>query len=406
MDLCAMEKMVKQGLLANWRQFSLLVLINGFIGAMVGIERTILAPLAASSFGIKAATATFSFIIAFGLVKAVSNYFAGRLANFFGRKNLLITGWLFGLPVPFILLYAPSWNWVVFANVLLGINQGLAWSTNVLMKIELASEKRRGLAMGLNEFAGYLAVALAAFVTGWLAGNYGIRPYPFYLGIAVAITGLLLTVLFVKDTHGHALTEHKTNTTPRLSNVFVQTTLTHRNLGAITQAGLVNNLNDGMVWGLLPVVLVQKGFHFEQVGWIASMYPAVWGMAQLFTGGLADKWQKKTLIFYGMLLQGIAILFFLIAHSFWQYMTIAIILGLGTAMVYPTFLAGIAAFTHPADRPQSLGTFRFWRDLGYALGALATGLLSDFAGYDTAIGTIGVITILSAMVIQLRMEKS
>ena len=397
-----MQKLAVQGLRENWKQFSLLVLINAFVGAMVGIERTILPQLAETAFGIKAATATLSFIIAFGVVKAFSNYFAGRLANKIGRKRLLVMGWLIALPVPLILLYAPTWNWVIFANVLLGIHQGLTWSTNVLMKIELAGEKQRGLAMGLNEFAGYLAVALAAFGTGWIAAHYGIRPYPFYLGIGISFTGLLLTVLFVNDTSGHSLTEQKTSTIPRLTNIIRQTTWEHPNLGAITQAGLVNNLNDGMVWGLLPMVLIREGFSLAYVGWIAATYPAIWGIGQLFTGGLSDKMSKKKLLISGMLLQGTSILLMIPAATFWQYLLLAALLGIGTAMVYPTFLAGIAENTHPADRPQSLGIFRFWRDLGYAIGALLTGILADTFGFGMAIGTIGLLTILSGIIIKIR----
>ena len=399
-----MEKVAVQGLLENWKQFSLLVLINAFVGAMVGIERTILPQLAETAFGIKAATATLSFIVAFGVVKAFSNYFAGRLANKIGRKRILVIGWTIALPVPLLLLYAPNWGWVIFANVLLGVHQGLTWSTNVLMKIELAGEKQRGLAMGLNEFAGYLAVAVAAFGTGWLAGHYGVRPYPFYLGIGIAVTGLSLTALFVKDTHAHARTEQQSNTVPRLKHPIRQTTWLNPNLGAITQAGLVNNLNDGMVWGLLPMLLIREGFTLSQVGWVAALYPAVWGIGQLYTGGLSDKMSKKKLLITGMLVQGIAILLMVPANNFWEYLLLSALLGAGTAMVYPTFLAGIAENTHPADRPQALGIFRFWRDLGYAIGALITGILADRFGFGTAIATIGVLTVISGIVIQVRMK--
>ena len=397
-----MQKKVVQGLRENWKQFSLLVLINGFVGAMVGIERTILPQLAETAFGIKAATATLSFIIAFGVVKAISNYFAGRLANKIGRKRLLVIGWALALPVPLLLLYAPTWGWVIFANVLLGVHQGLTWSTNVLMKIELAGQKNRGMAMGFNEFAGSFAVAVAAFFTGWLAANYGVRPYPFYLGIFISVTGLLITILFVKDTYGHALTEQQTSAIPRLTNPIKQTTWQHNNLGAITQAGLVNNLNDGMVWGLLPMVLIKEGFTLAEVGWVAALYPAVWGIGQLYTGSLSDKMSKKKLLLTGMLLQGATILLLIPATVFWHYLLLAALLGAGTAMVYPTFLAGIAENTHPADRPQSLGIFRFWRDLGYAIGALLTGILADQFGFSSAIGTIGILTVLSGVIIKFR----
>lgn len=398
-----MQIKVQQGLRSNWKQFVLLVVINGFVGAMVGVERSLLPLFAKTVFGIEAATATLSFIIAFGVIKAFSNYFAGALANKIGRRNLLIIGWLFALPVPFILLYAPNWNWVIFANVLLGINQGLTWSTNVLMKIELAGEKQRGLAMGLNEFAGYLAVAIAAFFTGWLATQYGIRPYPFYVGIVIAFTGFFLTLLFVKDTHGHALTEQQNNRTPKLTNPFWQTTWRHPVLGSVTQAGLVNNLNDGMVWGLLPIILAAHGFSFSQIGIVAALYPAVWGIGQLATGILSDKINRKYLLVGGMIVQGIAILLMIPAQLFWHYATAAVLLGWGTAMVYPTFLSCIAHNTHPSDRPKSLGIFRFWRDLGYAIGALLTGLIADNFGYNNAMLTIGVLTLLSGLIIQIRM---
>ncbi len=402
--LCTMEKQVVQGLRENRKQFALLVLINAFVGAMAGIERTILPELAEKAFGMVATTAVLSFIVAFGVVKAISNYFAGRLANTFGRKKLLVIGWLIAVPVPVLLLYAPAWSWVIIANVLLGIHQGLTWSTNVLMKIELAGEKKRGLAMGLNEFAGYLAVAAAAFFTGWLAARYGVRPFPFYFGIGISLAGLLLTVLFVKDTGGHAKAEEKSNSIPRLTHPVLQTSWLHKNLGAITQAGLVNNLNDGMVWGLLPMVLLKQGFNLSQTGWVAALYPAVWGIGQLYTGGLSDRVSKKKLLSTGMWLQGAAILSMVMAHSFWQYLLLSALLGIGTALVYPTFLAGIAENTHPADRPQSLGIFRFWRDLGYAIGALLTGVLSDRFGFQSAILAVGGLTIFSGIIIAVRMN--
>jgi MFS family permease len=400
-----MEKPVIQGLKHNWKQFVLLVLINAFVGAMIGIERTIFPKYAQTIFGIEAATAALSFIIAFGIVKAISNYFAGRLANKFGRKRLLVLGWLLALPVPLILLYAPSWNWVIFANVLLGIHQGLTWSTNVLMKIELAGEKQRGMAMGLNEFAGYVAVGLMAWLTGTIAERYGVHPYPFYVGLFIAVIGLLLTVFFVKDTHGHALTEQKNSNIPLLTHPFRQTTWKHPQLGSITQAGLVNNLNDGMVWGLLPIVLATSGFGLGDIGWIAAAYPATWGIAQLYTGFLGDRVSNKKLLVYGMMLQGLAIAGMVFANSFLQYLLLAVLLGLGTAMVYPTFLAGIARFTHPSDRPVSLGIFRLWRDLGYAIGALTTGIIADALSFDAAIITTAVITIFSGFIIAVRMEE-
>jgi MFS family permease len=400
-----MDPSVKQGLKHNWKQFSLLVLINGFVGAMIGIERTILPKYAQTIFGIEAATAALSFIIAFGVVKAISNYFAGRLAKKIGRKNLLVMGWALALPVPVILLYAPSWNWVIFANVLLGIHQGLTWSTNVLMKIELAGEKQRGLAMGLNEFAGYLAVAFMAWLTGYIAEHYGVHPYPFYLGLVIASIGLALTFFFVKDTHGHALTEQQFSTIPKLKNLFWQTTWKHPQLGCITQAGLVNNLNDGMVWGLLPMVLAAAGFALGKIGWIAAAYPAAWGIAQLYTGYLGDKISNKKLLVAGMWLQGFSIIGMVWATTFTHYLWLAILLGLGTAMVYPTFLSGIARFTHPSDRPVSLGIFRMWRDLGYAIGALLTGVIADAFGFNAALLFTGLLTLISGLILQFRFRQ-
>ncbi|MDO1449254.1 MFS transporter [Rhodocytophaga aerolata] len=393
----------KLGLRENWQQFSMLVIINAFVGGMIGLERTLLPQLAEQEFGLVAKSALLSFIVVFGLTKAITNYFTGALANKIGRKNLLVYGWLFGLPVPLILMYAPSWNYIVFANVLLGINQGLAWSSTVVMKIDLVGEKNRGLAMGINEFAGYLSIALVAFLTGWIASGYGIRPYPFLIGILFAIFGLLASIFLVKDTAAHVKQEASTTKQARLQHVFWDTTFIHSNLGAVTQAGLVNNLNDGMIWGLLPVLLSIKGFSLSQIGLIVAAYPAVWGVGQLFTGALADKYCKKTLLFYGMLLQGIAIVFFPWSTSFVHFISIAAILGLGTAVVYPTFLAAIAADTHPDQRAASMGVFRFWRDLGYAIGALLTGVLADSLGIDYAMLVVGAITILSSLVIHFRM---
>src|SRR5688572_6786437 len=291
------------GLKENRKQFVLLVVINAFVGGMVGMERTILPQIAAEEFHIAAKTAILSFIIVFGLTKAIANYWSGILANKVGRKNLLVIGWIIGIPVPLLLMYAPDWNWIIAANVLLGINQGLTWSGTVMMKIDLVGEKQRGLAMGLNEFAGYIAVALIAFITGWVAGNYGLRPYPFYIGIVLVVAGLLLSWIFIKDTRHHVEQETLVSTVPRLKNIFWDTTWKHKNLGSVTQAGLVNNLNDGMVWGLLPMLLLSKGFSLAQTGIIVAIYPAVWGVGQLFTGRLADKFCNKDLLFIGMIIQ-------------------------------------------------------------------------------------------------------
>lgn len=400
----ATEETHSLGLRENWRQFTLLVIINAFVGGMVGLERSILPELAEADFGIAARTAILSFIVVFGVVKAVTNYYTGVLANRMGRKNLLILGWLIGLPVPLILMYAPSWNWVLFANLLLGINQGLTWSSTVVMKIDLVGPKNRGLAMGLNESAGYLAVGGVAFLTGWIAGEYGLRPYPFYLGVAFAIIGLLSSWLLVRDTVHHVVTETSSTNIPRLRHIFWETTWLNRNLGSITQAGLVNNLNDGMVWGLLPLLLADKTFNLEQIGIIAALYPGVWGIGQLATGKLADHLNKKAMLVGGMLLQALALILMAYAESFNQFVLLAIALGVGTATVYPTFLAAIADFTHPQQRAESIGVFRLWRDLGYAIGALLTGIIADAFNIPWAIILIGVLTVLSALIILLRMQ--
>ncbi len=395
---------LKLGLKENWKQFSLLVVINAFVGGMIGLERSILPEIAEADFNIAAKTAMLSFIVVFGIVKAITNYFTGVLSNKFGRKKLLVAGWVFGIPVPIILMLAPSWDWIIVANIFLGINQGLAWSTTVVMKIDLVGEKQRGFAMGLNEFAGYFAVAIVAFLTGWIASNYALRPYPFYIGIVLSIAGFLISWLFIKDTRHHVAAEAKDNKIPVFKNIFWNTTLNNRNLGSVTQAGLINNLNDGMVWGLLLVILAQNKFTLTEIGIITAIYPAVWGIGQLFTGKMADFFCKKSLLFWGMFLQGIALFFFLWANSITQYILVSAVLGWGTAMVYPTFLATVAENTHPLDRAKSLGIFRFWRDLGYAIGAVVTGVIADAFNINTAIISISLLTILSSLIIQYRMK--
>lgn len=398
------ENTVELGLRQNWRQFALLVLINAFVGGMVGLERSIFPQLAGEVFGIAAHSAVLSFIVAFGLTKAVANYYTGVLANRFGRKRLLVAGWIVALPVPWMLMWAPDWAWVVAANVLLGISQGLTWSSTVVMKIDLVGEKNRGLAMGLNEFAGYFAVALVALFSASVASAYGIRPYPFYIGVALSVLGLLGSWWFVRETHHHAKAEQKTSTIPALKRPFWDTTWLHRNLGSVSQAGFVNNLNDGMVWGILPVLLAQHHFSLVEIGQIAAVYPAVWGISQVFTGKLADHLCKKTMLFWGMLGQGIAIVLMTGASAYWEFAALSAVLGLGTAMVYPTFLATIAENTNPADRAHSIGIFRLWRDLGYAAGALLTGIIADWLGILWSIGFIGVLTVLSAAIIEIRMR--
>lgn len=399
-----MNTPVKLGLKENWKQFTLLVVINAFVGGMVGLERTIIPQIAEADFGLAAKTAILSFIVVFGITKAITNYYTGTLANRFGRKNLLVMGWLFAIPVPFMLIYATNWNWIMAANILLGINQGLTWSSTVVMKIDLAGEKNRGFAMGLNEFAGYLALAAIAFLTGWIANHYGLRPYPFYVGIGIAFVGLLLSWLFVKDTHKHVLLEATSSSIPKLKKVFWETTWQHKNLGSVTQAGLVNNLNDGMVWGLFPLLLVSKGFDLHETGVIVATYPAIWGIGQLFTGKLADKYCKKTLLFWGMFLQGIALLAMIGASSFQLFIILSSLLGIGTAIVYPTFLAAVSDYTHPDQRPKSIGIFRLWRDLGYAIGAILTGLIADRFGLVAPILVIGLLTVASSLIIKFRMS--
>jgi len=395
---------IQLGLRENWKQFLILVIINAFVGGMIGLERTILPKLAEQEFAILASSAMLSFIVVFGFTKAISNYFAGRLANKVGRKNVLIYGWIVALPVPFLLIFSQSWNWVIVANVLLGINQGLAWSSTVIMKIDLVGEKNRGLAMGINEFAGYLAVALVAMLTGYLANTYGVRPYPFIIGIFLSVFGLIASIFLVKDTSKFVEQEKTVSRNKPLKFVFLDTSFRHPNLSSVTQAGLVNNLNDGMIWGLFPVLLATKSYNLTQIGILVAIYPAVWGLGQLFTGKLADLYNKKMLLFWGMLFQGVAIIAIIYSSTQIHFITVSIVLGLGTAIVYPTFLASIAAETTPDQRAESLGIFRFWRDAGYAFGAILSGFLADHFGVDYAVGTVGFLTLFSALIIQLRME--
>ena len=394
----------KLGLRENWKQFTILVIINAFVGGMIGLERTILPELAKEEFAILAKSAILSFIVVFGFTKAITNYFAGTLANKIGRKNLLVYGWIVALPVPFLLIFANHWNWIILANVLLGINQGLTWSSTVVMKIDLVGEKDRGLAMGLNEFAGYLAVAIVALLSGYIAHTYGLRPYPFLIGIGLSVLGLLCSIFLVKDTRKFVAIETRTSALKPLKNIFLDTTFRHPNLSAVTQAGLVNNLNDGMVWGLLPVLLFAKGYNLTQIGVIVAVYPAVWGLGQLFTGKLADLICKKKLLFWGMLLQGVAIVLLVYPTEQIHYIFISVILGLGTAVVYPAFLAAVADDTTPNQRAESIGIFRLWRDSGYAFGAILSGILADAYGIHISIISIGILTVFSAIIIQFRMS--
>ena len=401
------------GLRANWAQFSLLVLVNAFVGGMVGIERAVLPLLAESAFGLASKTAILSFIASFGLVKALANLFAGRLSDRIGRKGVLVAGWLVGLPVPLIIMLAPSWGWVVFANVLLGVNQGLCWSTTVIMKIDLVGPARRGLAMGLNEAAGYLAVSLAALGAGYLAATYALRPQPFLLGVIFAVAGLLLSLLFVRESQGHAALEARQHPAgdvardqPSFSQILLLTSWKDRALFAVSQAGMVNNLNDGMAWGLFPLYFALAGLPIGQVSLLAAIYPAVWGLAQLGTGALSDRTGRKPLISAGMLVQAGGIFLIMRTSGFWPWAGGAALLGLGTALVYPTLLAAVGDVAHPSWRASAVGVYRLWRDGGYAVGALLAGALADAVGLRWAIGTVGALTLLSGIVVALVMYET
>jgi MFS family permease len=409
-------KAVQLGLLANWRQFSLLVVINAFVGGMVGLERAVLPLLAEQEFGLASRTAILSFIVSFGLVKALANLFAGRLSDRIGRKQILVVGWLFGVPVPLLLMLAPTWEWVVCANVLLGINQGLCWSTTVIMKIDLVGPLRRGLAMGLNEAAGYGAVSLAALASGYLAATYALRPQPFYLGLAFALAGLLLSARCVRESQGHAQQEARQATPvadsdpgrhqPAFRAVFWLTTLKDRALSAVSQAGLVNNLNDGMAWGLFPLYFAAAQLGVSAIGGLAAIYPGVWGVSQLATGALSDRYGRKGMIVGGMWLQALGIGLLLVTDGFAAWAVTMALLGLGTALVYPTFLAAIADVAHPSWRASAVGVYRLWRDLGYAVGALLAGLLSDLFGVVVAIAAIGLLTFASGLIVLVRMPET
>ena len=389
---------IQLGLGPNLAQFSLLVVINAFVGAMVGLERTILPAIAEQEYHLAARTAVLSFIVVFGVVKAITNYFAGRLSDSIGRKAVLVGGWVIALPVPFLLMWAPSWNWVLAANALLGVSQGLTWSTTVIMKIDLAGPERRGLAMGLNEFAGYGAVALSALATGYVAASYGLRPQPFYLGVGFAVIGLLLSVLAVRETRGHARYEARDHTaisqasTLSQQEIFLKTSFLDRDLSSVSQAGLVNNLNDGMAWGLFPLFYAAMGLSLERIGWLAAVYPAVWGVGQLFTGALSDRIGRKWLIVGGMWVQAIGIATIVLSDKLSGFAAGATLLGVGTAMVYPTLLAAIGDVAHPGWRASAVGVYRLWRGLGYAAGALVAGLTADTFGIHTAIWLVAAVT--------------
>jgi len=415
------------GLRANLAQFSLLVGVNALVGGMVGQERSLLSLLATQSFGLAAVSAALTYIVAFGLTKAATNFLAGTLADRFGRKPVLVAGWLIGLPVPLLIIWAPTWSWIIAANVLLGINQGLCWSTTVIMKIDLAGPKRRGLAMGLNEAAGYLAVALTAYLTGVIAARAGLRPEPFYLGLAYAGLGLGLSALLVRETQGYAQLEARLADADRAANpnpgpdtwpaaaggerlssreVFVRTSLREPALSACSQAGLVNNLNDGLAWGLLPLLFVRGGLPVGQVGLLAALYPAVWGLGQLVTGPLSDRLGRKPLITAGMLVQAVALAGTALAGGFLPWAAGAILLGAGTAMVYPTLLAAVGDVAHPTWRASAVGVYRLWRDAGFAVGALLAGLIADLAGLEAAVWAIAALTAASGLIVAVRMYET
>jgi len=399
--------MIRLGLRENAAQFSLLVLVNAFVGAMVGMERSILPPMAEAEFGLRARAAVLSFIVVFGVSKAGTNYLAGRLSDRFSRKQVLVAGWLAAVPVPFMLMWAPSWSWVLAANALLGLSQGLSWSMTVIMKIDLVGSARRGLAMGLNEFAGYVAVAGAALATGFIAARYGFRPQPFYLGIAFAAAGLLLSALAVRDTKAHAALESSLRKDDdKVRDVFWRTTLRDRNLSSISQAGLVNNLNDGMAWGLFPLFFAAAQMSLGRIGVLTAIYPAVWGVLQLATGSLSDSLGRKWLIVSGMWIQAVGIGAVIVSSSFAGFAAGAALLGLGTAMVYPTLLAAIGDVAHPSWRASSVGVYRFWRDLGYAVGALLAGLAADALGLSGAMWLVAALTFASGLFAALRMSET
>jgi MFS family permease len=418
---------LRLGLRANLAQFSLLVGVNALVGGMVGQERSLLSLLATQVFGLAAVSAALTYIVAFGLTKAATNFLAGALADRYGRKPVLVIGWLIGLPVPLLIIWAPTWSWIIAANILLGVNQGLCWSTTVIMKIDLAGPERRGLAMGLNEAAGYLAVAVTAYLTGVIAARAGLRPEPFYLGLAYAGLGLGLSTLLVRETRGHAHLEAQLTDASRAAEVdlgpengpsaargerpsprevLARTSLREPALSACSQAGLVNNLNDGLAWGLLPLLFVRGGLPVGRVGLLAALYPAVWGLGQLLTGPLSDRLGRKPLITGGMLLQAVALAGTALAGSFLPWAACAILLGVGTAMVYPTLLAAIGDVAHPSWRASAVGVYRLWRDAGFAVGALLAGLVADLAGLDAAVWVIAALTAASGLVVAGRMYET
>ncbi len=405
----AIDRPVRLGLRSNLGQFTLLVAVNALVGGMVGQERTVLPLLATDVFGLTGFASALTFVVAFGLAKAATNLAAGALADRFGRKPVLVAGWLIGLPVPLLIILAPSWGWVVAANLLLGVNQGLTWSTTVIMKIDLVGPIRRGLATGINEAAGYGAVAMTALATGWIAATYGLRPGPFLLGLAYAMLGLGASVLFVRETRGHVQHEQRLVVRadiPSWREVFWRTTARDPSLSAASQAGLVNNLNDGMAWGLLPLFYAAAGLSLGQIGVLAATYPATWAVGQVATGGLSDRIGRKPMIVAGMLVQAVAIVVIAFGSTFTVWLAAAALLGLGTAMVYPTLLATIADVADPAWRGSAIGVYRLWRDLGFAIGALLAGVIADALGMPAAIATVAALTAGSGLIVLVRMRET
>lgn len=399
---------VRLGLRENAAQFALLIVVNAFVGAMVGMERSILPAIADREFHLVARTAVLSFIVVFGLSKALTNYMAGRIADRVGRKHVLVAGWVIAVPVPFMLMWGPNWNWILAANLLLGVSQGLTWSTTVIMKIDLVGPAQRGLAMGLNEFAGYVAVAGAALATGWIAARTGLRPDPFYPGVVFVIVGLGLSAIGVHETASHVELESQSAVSaphvPPAREVFWRTTATDRNLSTISQAGLVNNLNDGMAWGLFPLVFASAHMGLDRIGALAAIYPATWGVAQLGTGALSDRVGRKWLIASGMWVQAVGIAMVVVSTTFAGFAAGGVLLGVGTAMVYPTLLAAIGDVARPSWRASAVGVYRLWRDSGYVIGALLAGVTADLVGVPGAMWLVAALTFASGVVVAIRMD--
>lgn len=402
------------GLRENLSQFLLLVGVNALVGGMIGQERTVLPLLAEEEFGITAFSSTLTFIAAFGIVKAATNFFAGTLSDRYGRKPVLLVGWIVGIPVPLMLIWAPGWGWVIVANALLGVNQGLTWSTTIVMKIDLVGPDKRGLAMGFNEASGYIAVALTALGTGYIASRHGLRPEPFYLGLVFAALGLGISALFVRETRGHALQEARNHAPAQgllhgsltTGEIFRLTSFRERALSSASQAGLVNNLNDGLAWGLLPLYFADAGISVARIGVLTALYPAVWGVGQLVTGGLSDRIGRKPLIAGGMLVQAAALALFAGVEGFAVWAVASALLGVGTAMVYPTLLATIGDVAHPTWRARSVGVYRLWRDGGFAVGALLAGVLADTFDIPVAIWSVAGLTALSGLLVMARMYET